>query len=173
MPTSPTTWSNLTPPQITGLRTRPKLGTPKILQINVPDANIVDRCESCHMGIREPVKLTAGRNVAEGQETRPIRAGVHQPSRTELLKTHDPEKFGCSPCHQGNGRATTSVEKAHGTYEHWLWPLFPRGNMEAGCQTCHAADMVLVDERRRLDAQRRQRPLPSTRLRGLSSLRGL
>src|SRR3989449_7835022 len=62
----------------------------------------------------------------------------------ELLKIHDPEKFGCSPCHQGNGRATTSVEKAHGTYEHWLWPLFQRGNMEAGCQTCHAADMVLV-----------------------------
>ena len=29
----------------------------------------------------------------------------------ELLKMHDPEKFGCSPCHQGNGRATTSVEK--------------------------------------------------------------
>jgi len=22
--------------------------------INVPEANIVDRCESCHMGIREP-----------------------------------------------------------------------------------------------------------------------
>jgi hypothetical protein len=60
------------------------------------------------------------------------------------LKTHDPEKFGCSPCHQGNGRATTSVEKAHGTYEHWLWPLFPKGNVEAGCQNCHAADMVLV-----------------------------
>ena len=37
-----------------------------------------------------------------------------------------------------------AVEKAHGTYEHWLWPLFPRGNAEAGCQTCHAADMVVV-----------------------------
>ena len=60
------------------------------------------------------------------------------------MKTHDPDKFGCSPCHQGNGRATTSVEKAHGNYEHWLWPLFPKQNVEAGCQTCHAADMVLV-----------------------------
>ena len=62
----------------------------------------------------------------------------------ELLKTHDPDKFGCSPCHQGNGRATTSVEKAHGNYEHWLWPLFPKQNAEAGCQTCHAADMHLA-----------------------------
>jgi cytochrome c551/c552 len=25
-----------------------------------------------------------------------------------------------------------------------LWPLFPKQNTEAGCQTCHAADMVLV-----------------------------
>ena len=47
-------------------------------------------------------------------------------------------------CHQGNGRATTSIEKAHGNYEHWLWPLFPKENSEAGCQTCHSADMVLV-----------------------------
>jgi cytochrome c551/c552 len=60
------------------------------------------------------------------------------------LQIHDPDKFGCSPCHQGNGRATTSIEKAHGNYEHWLWPMFPKQNVEAGCQTCHAADMVLV-----------------------------
>ncbi len=61
-----------------------------------------------------------------------------------MLKIHDPDKFGCSPCHQGNGRATTSMEKAHGNYEHWLWPLFPKQNVEAGCQTCHAADMLLA-----------------------------
>ena len=60
------------------------------------------------------------------------------------MKIHDPDKFGCSPCHQGNGRATTSIEKAHGNYEHWLWPLFPKENVEAGCQTCHAADMYLT-----------------------------
>ena len=71
------------------------------------------------------------------------RAFVSHPE-PELLKTHDPDKFGCSPCHQGNGRATTSVEKAHGNYEHWLWPLFPKQNAEAGCQTCHAADMHLA-----------------------------
>ncbi len=41
----------------------------------------------------------------------------------ELLKNHPLEKFGCSPCHGGNGRALDSVEKAHGRYEHWLWPL--------------------------------------------------
>ena len=115
------------------------------MQINVAEANIVDRCESCHMNTREPLKITPAAMMAKG-EKKPdeyAEAFVSHPE-PELLKIHDPEKFGCSPCHQGNGRATTSVEKAHGNYEHWLWPLFPKENAEAGCQNCHAADMVLV-----------------------------
>ncbi|MGB4785058.1 MAG: cytochrome c, partial [Candidatus Acidiferrum sp.] len=107
-------------------------------------ANIVDRCESCHVGIREPVKLTATAMSLKGKKPDEYAHAFTSHPEPDLLKIHDPEKFGCSPCHQGNGRATTSVEKAHGTYEHWLWPLFQQGNMEAGCQTCHAADMVLV-----------------------------
>ena len=136
---------DLTPGQIEGLKKKTAEWDPKIVQINVADANIVDRCESCHMGIREPLKLTAVSMEAKG-EKKPdeyANAFVSHPE-PELLKTHDPDKFGCSPCHQGNGRATTSVEKAHGNYEHWLWPMFPKPNVEAGCQTCHAADMVLV-----------------------------
>src|SRR6266404_5196293 len=135
---------SLTPTQMAGLQDKTEAWTPKILQINVPEANIVDRCESCHMGIREPVTLTAASMALKGKKPDDYaRAFTSHPER-DLLRIHDPDKFGCSPCHQGNGRATTSVEKAHGTYEHWLWPLFARGNMEAGCQTCHAADMVLV-----------------------------
>jgi cytochrome c551/c552 len=135
---------SLTPTQLTGLQDKTEAWTPKILQINVPEANIVDRCESCHMGIREPVKLSAASMALKGKRPDEYARAFTSHPELDLLKTHDPEKFGCSPCHQGNGRATTSVEKAHGTYEHWLWPLFARGNMEAGCQTCHAADMVLV-----------------------------
>src|SRR6266704_2247930 len=135
---------NLTPPQLTGLQNKAEDWTPKILQINVPEANIVDRCESCHMGIREPVKLTAAAMSLKGKKPDDYAHAFTSHPEPDLLKIHDPEKYGCSPCHQGNGRATTSIEKAHGTYEHWLWPLFTRGNMEAGCQSCHAADMVLV-----------------------------
>ncbi len=136
---------DLTPAQIDGLRKKVAQWEPEIVQINVPEANIVDRCESCHLGIREPLKITAAAMMPKGakQPDEYARAFVSHPE-PELLKTHDPEKFGCSPCHQGNGRATTSVEKAHGRYEHWLWPLFRRENVEAGCQTCHAADMLLV-----------------------------
>jgi len=136
---------DLTPAQIEGLKKKAAEWDPKIVQINVADANIVDRCESCHMNIREPAKITAASMTPKG-EKKPdeyARAFTTHPE-PELLKIHDPDKFGCSPCHQGNGRATTSVEKAHGNYEHWLWPLFPKENTEAGCQTCHAADMVLV-----------------------------
>ena len=99
------------------------------MQINVADANIVDRCESCHMGTREPLKITAAAMTAKG-EKKPdeyAKAFVSHPE-PELLQIHDPDKFGCSPCHQGNGRATTSIEKAHGNYEHWLWPLYPKEN---------------------------------------------
>ncbi|MGH9498890.1 MAG: c-type cytochrome [Terriglobales bacterium] len=136
---------SLTPTQIDGLKRKTESWDPHIVQINVADANIVDRCQSCHMGILEPLKLTAASMTAKGekQPDEYARAFTSHPE-PELLGLHDPEKFGCSPCHQGNGRATTSAEKAHGNYEHWLWPLFPMQNVQAGCQNCHAADMVLA-----------------------------
>ena len=58
---------NLTPVQIRGLQDKTEALDPAILQINVAEANIVDRCESCHMGIREPVKLTAASMTPKGQ----------------------------------------------------------------------------------------------------------
>src|ERR1700726_3543470 len=135
---------NLTPSQLAGLQDKTEAWDPKIVQINVPEANIVDRCESCHMGAREPVKLTAAAMSLKGKKPDEYARAFTSHPETDLLKTYDPDKFACSPCHQGNGRATTSVEKAHVNYEHWLWPLFPRGIMEGGCQTCHAWDLVLV-----------------------------
>ncbi len=135
---------DLTPEQIEGLKKKYEAWDPQIVQINVADANIVDRCESCHLGTREPVLVTAAGMTPKGHKLDEFsRAFVSHPSK-DLLTLHDPDKFGCSPCHNGNGRATTSAEKAHGNYEHWLWPMYKKQNIEAGCQTCHAADMVLV-----------------------------
>jgi cytochrome c2 len=136
---------DLTPAQIDGLKKKISDWDPTIVQINVAEANIVDRCESCHMGAREPLKISPAAMTIKGEKKPDAYADafVSHPE-PELLKIHDPDKFGCSPCHQGNGRATTSIEKAHGNYEHWLWPLFPKENAQAGCQTCHSADMVLV-----------------------------
>jgi len=96
------------------------------------------------MGIREPVKLTAAAMSLPGKKPDEYARAFTSHPEPDLLKIHDPDKFACTPCHQGNGRATTSVEKAHGNYEHWLWPIFSQGNYEAGCQVCHSADMVVV-----------------------------
>src|SRR5258706_20829 len=145
---------NLTPSQLVNLQNGVEAWTPKIRQINVNEhsanlereesAYIAYRCESCRMGIRETVKITAASMALKGKKPDEYARAFTSHPEPDLLKIHDPEKFGCSPCHQGNGRATTSVEKAHGNYEHWLWPLFSTGNYKSGCKICPSADMVLV-----------------------------
>jgi cytochrome c1 len=106
----------------------------RIRQIHIKDVDLVDRCESCHLGTREPVVLTAA--AMGGNEVY-----TSHPDK-ELLEIHDPEKFGCTPCHGGNGVAINSVTNAHGYNEHWLWPLHHKENIEAGCQQCHAREIV-------------------------------
>src|SRR5215472_5052931 len=105
----------------------------RIRQIHIKDVDLVDRCESCHLGTREPVTLT---KAIIGDEV-----FTSHPSK-ELLKIHDPERFGCTPCHGGNGAALSSVEKAHGYNKFWLWPLHHKENIDAGCQQCHAREVV-------------------------------
>ena len=105
---------DLTPAQIDGLKRKTAEWDPKIVQINVADANIVDRCESCHMGTREPLTLTAASMALPGKKPDEYARAFTSHPEPALLKTHDPDKFGCSPCHQGNGRATTGVENDPG-----------------------------------------------------------
>lgn len=122
-----------------GLLAKTEKADVDIKQINNEDAGIVDRCQSCHVGILEPVeiqKADMGKDAMAG-------AFTSHPD-TELLRIHDPQVFGCTPCHNGSGMELDSVEKAHGIHEHWLWPLYARENAEAGCQQCHASDMVVA-----------------------------
>src|SRR5579872_1195497 len=86
----------------------------RIRQIHIKDVELVDRCESCHLGTREPIALTA-KDMGSAMFT-------SHPDK-ELLKIHDPERFGCTPCHGGNGAAVDSVTKAHGRHTFWLWPM--------------------------------------------------
>jgi len=136
-------------------------GDSGIKQIHIKDAaNWVDRCETCHLNTRSPMPVTVeslrnvlGSEVVQGDVTlekwpqdridaMPLALFASHP-RPELLKSHDPERFGCSMCHNGNGVAVTGVEVAHGENHHWLWPLFPKENVEAGCVQCHQKDLVL------------------------------
>ena len=118
---------------LSGLLTKMQDFDVHIRQIHIKDVELVDRCESCHLGTREPVTLT---KADVGSEV-----FVSHPNK-ELLKIHDPEKFGCTPCHGGNGVAEDSVLKAHGRHKFWLWPLHYRENFDAGCQQCHVKEIV-------------------------------
>jgi hypothetical protein len=127
--------TGLTETQVNGLLNKMRTFNVDIKQIHVKSVDLVDRCESCHLGIREPLTLTKADMGGEG-------AFTSHPTKA-LLQIHDPERFGCTPCHNGNGTATTSVQKAHGRYKHWLWPMYDKENAQAGCHQCHASDLVL------------------------------
>jgi len=88
----------------------------------------------------------------------------------DMMKYHPLEKFGCSPCHGGNGRALDTVEKGHGRYEHWLWPLYYKENFNAGCQQCHASD---IGDRACARPEPRQAAVPRKGLHWLPPLPGL
>ena len=59
---------DLTPTQIDGLKKKTEEWDAKIVQINVADANIVDRCESCHMNAREPLRIIGRGHDRQGRE---------------------------------------------------------------------------------------------------------
>jgi hypothetical protein len=103
---------------------------------------LVDRCQSCHVAMDSEfapptMTLTKADLGLAGSRDAPFTSHPEP----ELLKIHPLVKFGCSPCHGGNGRALSSVATAHGRYEHWPWPLYYPENYDAGCQQCHSLDM--------------------------------
>jgi mono/diheme cytochrome c family protein len=124
----------LTPAQIDGLVNKMENFDFTIKQVNIAGTNVVDRCESCHLGVREPITLTKKDMGGEA-------AFVSHPQK-ELLEIHDVDRFGCSTCHGGNGRGTTSPTRGHGRYKHWLWPLYYKENVQSGCNQCHNKDRV-------------------------------
>jgi mono/diheme cytochrome c family protein len=97
----------------------------EIKQYYLEDLRRVDRCPSCHVGIDN-----------HSQKNYPPPYTTH-PAYSNYLQNHLPNQFGCSICHQGQGRATTSVEKAHGRVEFWANPLFEGEHTQAACLHCH------------------------------------
>ena len=107
---------------------------PKIQQIvlnefdrNAYDQGVarVDRCTSCHAGVDKV-----------GFDSDPQPFATH-PARDVLLTKHPPDKFGCTPCHGGQGAAVNSVDMAHGEVKYWEHPLLRGDMVQAGCPACH------------------------------------
>jgi cytochrome c551/c552 len=145
--------SGLTPDQLRSLLRGAREMPEEIRQINVNPSNValnnigsgglVDRCQSCHVATDSkvvPPNLVLTKAALKLEKSNDAPFTSHP--QPELIRIHSLDRFGCSPCHGGNGRAVSSVEKAHGRYEHWLWPLYQRENFDSGCQQCHSADIV-------------------------------
>jgi cytochrome c2 len=104
---------------------------------NEPEAAVekeqVDRCPSCHMGADSA-------NYTDPTVPRQFRT---HPFRSTLFTSHPVEKFGCTSCHQGEGRSTDY--QAHSGFvfsegdegprwelqgdKFWEDPLYPAGRL--------------------------------------------
>ena len=61
----------------------------------------------------------------------------------ELLASHNPENFGCTPCHRGQGTALTAG-MAHGHDDHyWENPVLEGKDVWASCNECHENESIL------------------------------
>lgn len=100
-----------------------------VQQIYTGGLNRVDRCTSCHVGVENP-------SMADARQ--PFR--IHS---SDYLRNHSVEKFGCTVCHYGQGRATNKLE-AHGlgheTY--WDYPVIPLKYIQSSCALCHDIEML-------------------------------
>jgi mono/diheme cytochrome c family protein len=96
---------------------------------NDPKAR-VDRCQTCHLGWNEELMVDA----VEPFRSHPV---------PELIAIHNPETFGCTPCHRGQGPALTAGF-AHGDGDHyWENPLLKGKDVWASCNECHGHESVL------------------------------
>lgn len=92
----------------------------RLRQIVVPELGAVDRCVSCHVAVDDPTY--AGRE-------QPF---AYHPDHD----LHSFERFGCTVCHLGQGRATEARD-AHGDVPFWDRPMLPLAYIEASCGRCH------------------------------------
>lgn len=90
-----------------------------VQQTWLPDLDVVDRCTTCHVGLKEASL-----------------AGVAQPFRPHPPIPHALNEFGCVMCHRGQGFATT-VEDAHNSTLAWEQPILPARYVESSCGQCH------------------------------------
>ncbi len=108
-------------------------------QIWLADLDRVDRCTTCHLGADDP-------DFAKAAEPFRTHAG-------DWLRTHRPDRFGCTVCHGGQGEATSYRAAAHQPLPHWPEPMRSPELMEANCGACHRErsprDVAWLSEGRR------------------------
>lgn len=109
----------------TNLRSRQAAESFKIryYQSYLPELGRVDRCTTCHLGVENP----AMKDAKEPLKTHP----------GDLLLHHPADRFGCTICHGGRGRATEARE-AHGEDPHRPEPMRRGAMLQVACAQCHS-----------------------------------
>jgi len=104
----------------------------EMAQIVVPSLEVMDRCISCHTGIGDP-------RMADQAHPHAFHPGQYH-------AWHEPDRFGCTVCHQGQGRAVEHAA-AHGRVPHWDYPMLSRELAYTRCSLCHYEnDLFDADE---------------------------
>lgn len=121
-------------------------------QLYLGDLKRVDRCTSCHIGYDNPAMANA-------------KLPFKQHSG-DYLKNHAVEKYGCTICHYGQGRAPEKDE-AHAAIKvtahaampqekqarkasptatehkvHWDFPIIPAQYIQSSCSQCHDSEFL-------------------------------
>jgi len=98
----------------------------RVQQIWSKDLGRADRCTTCHLGVSNP----AFANAEQPYRTHPFQDG--------WIGKHPFERFGCTVCHEGDGRETR-YNKTHGYVKHLDYPSLTGPFIEASCTKCHRA----------------------------------
>ncbi len=96
-----------------------------IQQIWIPEQGVVDRCNTCHVALKEASLA----NVST------------QPFRPHPPIPHSLTEFGCVTCHRGQGAATTA-EDAHSSTKAWEQPRLTAKYLESSCGQCHLSSLT-------------------------------
>ena len=98
---------------------------PGIQQIWLPEVGVVDRCATCHEGLKEASLADVGM----------------QPFRKHPVIPHPLDRYGCVVCHRGQGPATT-VAEAHFSDRAGEDPILPARYIQSGCGQCHQNELT-------------------------------
>jgi mono/diheme cytochrome c family protein len=99
-------------------------------QLVLPHIDKIDRCVICHVSLADSRTEELGNPVS--------------PHPGDYLERHDPNIFGCTICHDGQGRAT-DFEHAVGHFvKFWEEPVLKSPYLEANCARCHRSDMPVI-----------------------------
>ncbi len=98
---------------------------PGIQQIWLPELGVVDRCATCHEGLKEA-------SLADV---------TMQPFRKHPVIPHPIDRYGCVICHRGQGPATT-VQEAHFSERAGDDPILPARYIQSGCGQCHQNELA-------------------------------